>query len=432
VKWTRCVLSCVFIRRASLSFCLLLALVVDAPGAETANGPNVAAAPASLGAQTAKPDELSGLLAESIKKHKLPGMVAAIVNGDRVVAIGAAGVRCRGHQEVMTVDDEVHIGSNTKSMTATLIAMLVEDKKLRWDSTPAEIIANHGVKSIDPAWKRVTLEQLLAHRGGVRANPTTLSMLASRFLPDSPRQQRLGVCRAVLAKPPEHEPGKEFLYSNTGYILAGAMAEAVTDQSWEDLMRRRLFVPLGMSSAGFGAPGFSEEQPHKSGSSKAINQPYGHSSGGEPAPPGWDADNPQCLGPAGRVHLSLRDWAKYAALHLAGARGVAYVPPGATKPLLTVESLHRLQTPIGGTLGKQDVRYAMGWVVLTDKKTGETALMHDGSNTMWLAEIVLSPKQNVAFLAATNQGGRAAQAACSEVAKTLSDRTLKPSGSAPR
>ena len=101
-------------------------------------------------------DDFSPLLAESVQKHKLPGMAAAIVEDGRITAIGAAGVRCRGHKEPITSDDLFHIGSDTKSMTATLIAILVEEGKLRWNSTPVEVFAGQGVKEIDPAWKRVT------------------------------------------------------------------------------------------------------------------------------------------------------------------------------------------------------------------------------------------------------------------------------------
>ncbi len=220
----------------------------------------IVASSAALVARGAEPagmpvDDLSPLLAESVKKHNLPGMAAAVVDGGRITAIGAAGVRVRGHEEKITADDLFHIGSDTKSMTATLIAVLIEEGKLRWNSTPFEVLSPHGVKKIDPAWQRVTLEELLSHHAGVRPNPELATILATRLLKLSPREQRLRVCRAVLEKPPDHEPGKDFLYSNTGYIIAGAMAEAVTDDSWEHLMTRRVFQPLGMSHAGFGPPG---------------------------------------------------------------------------------------------------------------------------------------------------------------------------------
>jgi CubicO group peptidase (beta-lactamase class C family) len=141
-------------------------------------------------------DDVSSVLADSVKKYKLPGMAAAIVEGEHLTSLGAAGVRCRGHEERITTDDLFHIGSDTKSMTATLIALLVEEGKLRWNGTPVEVFGNRGIKEIDPAWQHVTLEELLTHRAGVRPNPDLVTLLGGLAL--SPREQRTRVCRTVL------------------------------------------------------------------------------------------------------------------------------------------------------------------------------------------------------------------------------------------
>ena len=370
-------------------------------------------------------EDLSALLATSIAKFKLPGMAAAIVEGNHITAIGVAGLRCRGQAEKLTVDDLFHIGSDTKSMTATVVAMLVEEGKLRWTSSPAEILPKDGVSTIDPAWKRVTLEELLTHRAGVRANLDPAGLLLIRVLGESPRKERRDVCRAVLRKPPDKEPGKGFLYSNIGYVIAGVMAETVAGKPWEDLMRERLFRPFGMASAGFGPPGMdppklAKPAREKSASQQSVaSQPCGHTGDGTPMPPGWAADNPASYGPAGTVHVSLGDWAKYASLHLDGERGIAVIPAGATKPLLSVASIRRLHAPFGDTIQSGDSHYAMGWGVGKIAKTGEPALIHFGSNGLWLAGIGLYPQRNVAILVVINQGGAHAQQACSELMQTL-------------
>ncbi len=391
----------------------------------------------ALVARTAEPsrgavDNLSSVLAESVKKHKLPGMAAAIVEDGRITAIGAAGVRRRGHQEPFTSGDLVHIGSDTKSMTATLIAILVQEGKLRWDSTPAEVLAG-AVQKIDPAWKRVTLEELLTHRGGVRPNPAMTTILGALAL--SPREQRLRVCRAVLSEPPAHEPGKNYSYSNTGYIIAGAMAEAVTNDSWENLLLSRVCKPLGMEHVGFGAPGAPPSKSKKDSSSSAaipITQPWGHLSNGEAMRPGPSADNAPSLGPAGRVHLTLADWARFATLHLSEGRGGPGDAHGAgAKPLLSAASLRKLHTPVGKAIDPSGMKYAMGWGVL--KLPGESGLelTHAGSNTMWYAVISLRMAENRAILIATNQGGFSAELACAEVEAALV-RRLKSAHPAPK
>jgi CubicO group peptidase (beta-lactamase class C family) len=372
-------------------------------------------------------DDLSPLLAASVQKFKLPGMAAAIVQGNRVTAIGVTGIRCRGSAERIAVDDLFHIGSDTKSMTATVAAMLIEEGKLQWTSTPADVLPKDGVSKIDPAWKRVTLEELLTHHAGVRANPDLVGLLFIRAFSGSPQNERRDVCRAMLQKPPDKEPGKAFLYSNAGFIIAGTMAETAAGKPWEELMRERLFGPLGMTSAGYGPPGMPTAQAKKSSRPKspkpeAVSQPCGHDGNGIPQPPSWAADNPACFGPAGTVHVSLRDWAKYASFHLAGERGEVSTIPGTSKPLLSVDSVRRLHAPLGDPITPGGPRYAKGWGVRKDARTGETTLMHFGSNGFWMAGLALYDARNLAILVATNQGGEQAQQACNQLMRTLAER----------
>src|SRR4026209_956932 len=98
------------------------------------------------------------------------GMAAAVLRGERIIAQGAAGVRKRGTAERITLDDRFQLGSSTKAMTATLVAMLVEEGKLNWTTTLGELFAD-TVKPMHPAWEKVTLRQVLAHRAGLRHEP---------------------------------------------------------------------------------------------------------------------------------------------------------------------------------------------------------------------------------------------------------------------
>ena len=98
------------------------------------------------------------------------GMAAAVLRGERIIAQGAAGVRKRGTAERITLDDRFHLGSSGKAMTATLVAMLVEEGKLNWTTTLGELFAD-TLKPMHPAWEKVTLRQVLAHRAGLRLDP---------------------------------------------------------------------------------------------------------------------------------------------------------------------------------------------------------------------------------------------------------------------
>lgn len=353
-----------------------------------------AAAPVSVELRS-----LNELLTPLRAKYKLPALAAAVVEDGRLAALGAVGVRRAGHAEPVAADDRFHIGSCTKSMTATLCALLVEQGKLRWDSTIAETLPDAKAR-MALAWHGVTLEQLLSHRAGLPDDGAPDADTWPRIvaLKGPLVEQRKAFVEIVLAKEPATAPGTRFAYSNSGYVIAGTMCERVTGQAWEDLLREHLFGPLGMTTAGFGPPGRAD----------TADQPWGHELSGltwKALPPGAEADNPAVIGPAGTVHCSLGDWARYAAFHLRGARG----EEGRPRP----ETFKKLRTDVHGD------EYAFGWLVVERAWAKGKTLAHDGSNTFWYATIWLAPQRNVAYLAATNLGTDKATSACHKVVDEL-------------
>ena len=334
-------------------------------------------------------------------KHALPSLTAAAVRDGKVVAIGAVGVRKSGATEPVTTHDLWHIGSCTKSMTATLAAMLVDQHKLKWETTVGEIFPEWH--DMNPEWRAVTLEQLLTHRAGAPHDaPPDLWAQAWKKI-GLPKQQRLAFVHGLVTRAPEAPPGTKFIYSNQGYSIAGAMIERVTGLAWETLMREMLFEPLAIQSAGFGAPG----TPGK------TDEPWGHvfeNGKLKPIPPGPDADNPAAIGPGGIVHLSISDFARYAQWH---ARGVFN-----GRRLLSDASFSKIHTSAAGG------DYAMGWGVYQRDWSGGVTFTHNGSNTMWFAVMWVSPAKDAAFVAATNVAGDEAEKACDEAVFALIQRVL--------
>jgi CubicO group peptidase (beta-lactamase class C family) len=214
------------------------------------------------------------------------------------------------------------------------------------------------------------------------------------------RKQRQELVRLVLQQKPAARPGTATAYSNYGYAIAGAMAEAACGKTWEALLRERLFGPLGMTTAGFGPPGDADH----------VTQPRGHR-GKSPVEPGPWADNPAVMGPAGTVHASLTDWAQFVAVQLAGARGDSL--------FLSADAFTRLQTPAG------DDETAAGWLVLERPWARGRVLVHAGSNRLWYAVVWMVPARDFAVLAVSNQGGEGAAKACDEAAWALIQRTLR-------
>ena len=338
--------------------------------------------PVTVHAETPPPKDVSPLLTPIIQKHDVPGMAVAVVQSGETVAVGVAGVRTRGKGDKIATDDHFHIGSDTKALNAMLCGILVDEGKLKWGQTLGETFPELK-KSMNAGYQAVTLEQLLTHRGGapgaIEKDPLWVKLFQHKGTPTSARRLLL---TGVTSKPPEATPGEKFIYSNAGYSIAGYMAEKVTGKSWEDLMREKIFRPLGMTTAGFGAPG-----------TRAKNdQPRGHQANRTPVEPGSTAppsDNPVAIGPAGIVHCSIGDWAKFIAANL----------PSAKTKLVKPETLEKLHTPAPG-----EPKYAMGWIIADGQPwAGGPALTHAGSNTMWYAVAWLAPKKDFAVLVACNQ-----------------------------
>jgi hypothetical protein len=116
-------------------------------------------------------------------------------------------------------------------------------------------------------------------------------------------------------------------------------------------------------------------------------------------------DNPPVLSPAGRVHCTIQDWAKFVADQLRGARGEkALLQPGSYKKLHT--------PPFGGD-------YALGWIVVQRDWAGGTALNHGGDNTMNFANVWVAPARDFAVLMCVNQSGDTAFEATDDAAGAL-------------
>jgi len=363
------------------------------------------------------------------------GMAAAVLRGERIIAQGVAGVRKRGTAERITLDDRFHLGSCGKAMTATLVAMLVEEGRLNWTTTLGELFAD-TVKPMHPAWEKVTMRQVLAHRSGLPLDPDGLARVFNLLflapyaslrrgpeLMRTPRarlgtvpQQRLEIARQALSRPPGIPPDTKYWYSNVGYILAGAVLEHLTGRAWEDLMRERLFQPLGISTGGFGRPGTAGK----------TDQPWGHSSVvGKPIDPGSPAAQfPLYYGPAGLAHMTIADWAKFIALHLRGDPANPHCQAALLKPD-TFAELHAVApiTPYSKgwamrgitCLATGDaapaVTYRAGWFISTSSwargtQPGDTGrrFWHGGSDGMSHSIVCIAPEIDFAVLVACNRG----------------------------
>jgi CubicO group peptidase (beta-lactamase class C family) len=372
----------------------------------------------------AESGELDAYLETVRAKYALPALAAAVVKDGEVIASGAVGVRALGSDVSVTVDDRFHLGSDTKAMTAVLAGMMVDEGKLRWDSTIGEVLGGK-VQGMSPALAAVTLEQLLSHTSGIPTDNQEIANIyfnvdAFAFNLDALRIKALD---AWKANRPEVPPGSPFQYSNLGYLIAGAMIETAAGKPWEELIHGRIFEPLGLATAGLGPQATFGK----------LDAPVGHrieDDGDTPSAPlggenrvtpmfwGAAADIPPLLGPAGVVHMSIGDFAKWAGWNAgSGRRGPALVTPNTLSRLHKVHVEMTIENPPPGT--PKSGGYALGWGIVRMDWWDAPLLTHDGSNQMNLAKIAIDVDKDFGAVITTNIGGDGADSALREVVEHL-------------
>lgn len=334
----------------------------------------------------------------------LTAVAAAVMTDGRFEGLAVSGERHRGTGIEVTVDDRWHAGSIAKSMTATLIAVLEQEGRLSVDTALPELLPEIEMAV---GWRLCALQHLLTHTAGAPAN---FPWKVLDVWPDSPKElvaARSRFIAEILAQEPESPCGERFAYSNVGYSIVGHIAETIAGVPYEALMAQKVFAPLELKSAGFGPP--------KSG--KPNQEPLGHTKllwfRFAVDPFEWPADNTPVMAPAGGLHLSIRDLARYGAAHLEGESGTA-------TSLLPPKSWERLHTPY-----LED--YAHGWVRYQREWAGGPLIWHNGSNTLWYALLMLLPAKNSVLAFATNDGAiEDAEKAFVGLARQLSEATPVP------
>lgn len=325
-----------------------------------------------------------GDLLESIRKdNQLPGLAAAVVRGNELIAAGVAGVRQAGKAEKIGLNDRFLLGSCTKAMTVLMICRLVDAGKLTFDTTLGDALSD--VKMRDD-YRKVTLAQLLAFKGGLQPytqiGPKLTPVL---FENGAVAERRTRFVEHVLNEEPIVKPGTRMKYSNASYVVAAYIASKKTNADYESLVAEHVFKPLGMASAGFGSPR-TVARP---------NEPSFHVQRKEGYVPVPDGARPAeaILAPAGGgSYCSIRDFAKFAAHQLAAAQG--------HDPLLKPTTAQRARKELGNEFPGEGGNF------------GGTPWLHAG--------FMLKLKKNYAIVVATNCG--AGDETCEAVFKAVRER----------
>jgi len=344
---------------------------------------------AGLAAQ-AKPDPVAGLDA-SIEKVRqswsIPGLAVGIVKNDSLIYAKGFGVKEQGKPDRVDERTLFAIGSNTKSFTATAAAMLVDDGKLKWNDKATRWLP--GFQLFDPyVTREITVRDLLSHRSGLGRRGDFL-WYGTSFSRDD-----------ILARIRYLEPNAGFRtemgYQNIMFLAAGQVVGRAAGSTWDEVMRQRIFRPLGMSTSGTSVTELKAQAdvstPHSIDDSVARTIPW------------RDIDN---IGPAGSINSNVVEMAQYLRFQLGngtfkGTRLVSATNLGITK------TPHINSGGVGDSL-THFAAYGLGWV-LQDYR-GKKIAWHNGGIDGMLSEMWTIPEAGLGIVVLTNGSPHAAGSA---------------------
>ena len=312
--------------------------------------------------------------ADSIRKaYHIPEINYAVVDANSTLEIAALGRHSIALNDTATLNDRFHIGSNTKAMTAFIIAKYVEKGKLKWTTKFFEVFPEWKKKS-KPAYAAITLQDLLSHKAGIWPFQGENDPVIPPFKGTNPQKRKQFGAFALTLDPVKIDENTPFIYSNAGYTLATLMLEKVTAKSWEQLVDEELNKELKLNVQ----LSWPENQKQK--------DTWGHSFENgklQPIPSTFDY-RLDYTEPAGDINMRLTDYAKFIQLNLQGLGGQKnYLTPA------TYQFIH-----------KGIENYSLGWYNIYEN--GNELSTHSGTVGTYYTIAHIDRLKNKAYLIFTN------------------------------
>jgi CubicO group peptidase (beta-lactamase class C family) len=320
----------------------------------------------------------------------VPGVAVGVIADGQVILAKGYGVREVGKPAQVDADTLFDIGSMAKSFTATAVAALVDDGKLEWDKPVVDYLP--WFRLYDPiATQLITPRDLLTHRSGLPRHD---------FIRVSTYMSREELVHRIRYLEPSATFRQKFQYNNLMYALAGYLAGFEAGTTWEELVKRRIFVPVGMTHSNTSAVELQQSDdyahPHDLKDGKTVPIPvYDYQKFG--------------VGPNGAVNSCVDDMLKYLAFHLSEGSVDG-------RQVMSVVQMKQLHDP--STVANSQETYALGWFV-TDHG-GHRILEHGGAIDGFTSDMALLPEEKIGIVVLNNLGSALPE----DITHDLMDRLL--------
>lgn len=308
----------------------------------------------------------------------IPGMAVAIVRGNEIVFAEGFGKRNVEKNLSVTASTQFAIGSTTKAFTSVIIGTLVDEGKLAWDEPVISYMPDFRLHD-EYATMHLTVRDLLLHVSGL---PRHDLLWYGTDLNRGQLYERLRFLEPTAAL------RQRWQYQNLMYMTAGILAERISGKTWEELVRERIFEPLGMNDATLSVAAMQH--------AKDFSQPYAKDSSGTER---IDFRSLDAIAPAGAINAGVDEMAAWLRMNLNGGEF-----EGAR--VISEETLREIHDPavvIAGETGVEGLHfnlYAMGWMVSSYR--GHRLLHHGGGIDGFVSHVALLPDDGIGIVVLTN------------------------------
>ncbi len=335
-------------------------------------------------AQGINTTEIDGFITTQMKRFDVPGVGLAIVKDGKIAYVKGYGVRDLKTNTPVNADTLFAIGSSSKSFTALGVMQQVDAGKLNLDAPINTYLPK--LKFSDAArGAKVTLRSLLSMTSGLPRSDSSWAF-------DETINTRAKMLETIAGIGFTDDPGKVFGYCNQNFVAAGAALEAVTGGSWEAYTKANVFAPLGMTRSVFEFKDAVKDGNYAAGNGVSLN--------GVQSVPAFD--RLVIAGPAGSIHSSANEMARYVAFQL-GKGNLNGKQLVSTKQL---EAMHTQQIGIDEDVGIPGVAfsgYGFGW--FTGEYRGIKIVEHGGNINGFTANMQLIPAKGLGIVLLTNMDG---------------------------
>ncbi len=346
---------------------------------------------------------LDTAFARVLKDWHAAGFAVAVVEKDKIVYAKGFGYRDYENKIPVTPNTLFAIGSCTKAFTASLIGMLVQDGKVDYDKPVRNYLPELKFYK-DEMNNKITLRDMMSHRTGLPRHDY------SWYLFTTPSRDSL--IQRIQYMEPSADLRERWQYNNFMFLAQGAVVEKITSKKWEDNIREKIFLPLGMSNSFLSVDDMS----------KSNDASIGYALKNDSIIKKLDYYHIDAMGPAGSINSSVNDMAKWVTTWINNGKfnGKEIIPAAHRSEAISSQMI------VGGDLPskeKPDIyfsNYGFGWFLGSYR--GHYRVEHGGNIDGFSASTCFFPSDSIGIIVLSNQNSSTVP---SIVRNLIADRMLK-------